>query len=415
MLSLYKHENIVPLLGFCDDGGEKILVYKYASRRGLDLYLNSNNLTWVRRLEICIGAARGLTYLHNPGETKQRVLHRDIKSSNILLDENWNAMIADFGLSKFCPADLQYSFIFSNPVGTFGYWDPLYTETGLLTKESDVYSFGVVLFEVLCGRLCTGNHDNSQSFTELVRKHYKEHNLNGIIFGNIKDKINRSSLKVFSVIAYQCLKRDRNKRPLMNEILAALETALEYQQNDLGNTGAMDKLKQLQESVPLESRAKGDPTTRPRTATERLRRIKISEKLRQLQEVVPSMNKKTSVADILGLTLDYIKELHSEAEGPNRKRKGAAVTIGRDDTMENSKKPSNKATHENTVTIGNGFAPILNQEKEHLVKIEKNQDIDSATGIKEPDLVEFSSLRQTTMDLDPYKDAVAEIVSAKRR
>ncbi|KAL7602603.1 hypothetical protein Lser_V15G22676 [Lactuca serriola] len=280
MLSLYKHENIVPLLGFCDDGGEKILVYEYASRRGLDLYLNSSNLTWVRRLKICIGVARGLTYLHDPGETQQRVLHRDIKSSNILLDENWNAMIADFGLSKFCPANLQYSFIFSNPVGTFGYSDPLYTETGLLTKE-----------------------------------HYKENNLNGIIFGNIKDKINKSSLTVFSVIAYQCLKRDRNKRPLMNEILTTLETALEYQQNDLLNTGAMDKLQQLQESVPLESRAKRDPVVGfDRLFTRSLRRTTISEKLRKLQEVVPNMKKQTSTADMLGLTLDYIKELHSEAK-----------------------------------------------------------------------------------------------------
>ncbi|XP_042758507.2 probable serine/threonine-protein kinase PBL12 [Lactuca sativa] len=231
MLSLYKHENIVSLLGFCDDDDKKILVYEYASKRGLDLYLNSHDLTWVRRLKICIGAARGLSYLHDSESagTQQRVLHRDIKSSNILLDENWNAMIADFGLSKFCPANLQYSLIFSNLVGTFGYWDPLYVETGLLTKESDVYSFGVVLFEVLCGRLCTDNYDKSQSFTELVRKHYKQNNLNEIIFGDIKDEINTNSLKVFSTIAYQCLKRDRDKRPSINEILITLETALEYQ------------------------------------------------------------------------------------------------------------------------------------------------------------------------------------------
>ncbi|CAI9293519.1 unnamed protein product [Lactuca saligna] len=124
MLSLYKHDNIVSLLGFCDENDEKILVYEYASRRSLDSYLNKDDLIWIQRLNICIGAARGLAYLHNPFGTQQRVLHRDIKSSNILLDENWNAKISDLGL---------------------------------LTKESDVYSFGVVLFEVLCGRLCIGN------------------------------------------------------------------------------------------------------------------------------------------------------------------------------------------------------------------------------------------------------------------
>lgn len=123
MLSLYKHDNIVSLLGFCDDSGEKILIYEYASKKSLDLYLKSDDLTWVRRLKICIGAARGLAYLHNPAGTQQRVLHRDIKSSNILLDENWNARIADLGLSKFGPANQQYTFLVSNHVGTRVYCD----------------------------------------------------------------------------------------------------------------------------------------------------------------------------------------------------------------------------------------------------------------------------------------------------
>ncbi|MFS7928732.1 putative protein kinase RLK-Pelle-DLSV family [Helianthus anomalus] len=96
MLYQYKHKNIVSLLGFCDKSNEKIIVYEYASNGNLDLYLNSDNLTWIQRLKICIGAARGLAYLHNPGKTtQQRVLHLDIKSSNILLDENWNAKISD--------------------------------------------------------------------------------------------------------------------------------------------------------------------------------------------------------------------------------------------------------------------------------------------------------------------------------
>ncbi|KAL7598350.1 hypothetical protein Lser_V15G22683 [Lactuca serriola] len=227
MLSVYRHQNIVSLLGFCDEKGEKILVYEYASNRSLDLHLDNKDLTWVRRLTVCIGAARGLAYLHDPGETQQRVLHRDIKSSNILLDENWNTRIADLGLSRFGPANQKYTFLVTNnTVGTIGYCDPLYLETGLLTKESDVYSFGVVLFEVLCGRLCFGNNG---SFTQLVRKHYKRNNLNEIVWGNIKDEIHPSSLKVFSTIAYRCLKCDNEKRPLMKQVVKELETALEYQ------------------------------------------------------------------------------------------------------------------------------------------------------------------------------------------
>ncbi|KAJ9537330.1 hypothetical protein OSB04_030063 [Centaurea solstitialis] len=230
MLSRYKHENIVSLLGFCDESGEKILVYEYASKKSLDLYLKSDNLTWVQRLKICIGAARGLAYLHNPGGTQQRVLHRDIKSSNILLDENWNARISDLGLSKFGPANQQITFLVSNAVGTIGYCDPVYVETGVLKKESDVYSFGVVLFEVLCGRLCIGNNNDKQRpMTGLARQCYEQDKVNEIIYGSIKDEIKPKSLKAFTAIAYQCLNRDLEERPLMTKVVRTLERALEHQ------------------------------------------------------------------------------------------------------------------------------------------------------------------------------------------
>ncbi|CAI9284882.1 unnamed protein product [Lactuca saligna] len=230
MLSVYKHENIVSLLGFCDESNEKILVYEYASRRSLDSYLNDDDLTWIRRLHICIGAARGLAYLHNPGGTQQRVLHRDIKSSNILLDENWNAKISDLGLSKFGPANQQYTFLVSNVVGTLGYIDPLYIETGLLTKESDVYSFGVVLFEVLCGRLCISNENGiHQSLTALVRRYYPQNKISEMIYSNIKDGMDPRSLDMFTTIAYQCLKGDVEERPLMTDVVIKLQSALEHQ------------------------------------------------------------------------------------------------------------------------------------------------------------------------------------------
>nr|XP_043623694.1 uncharacterized protein LOC122595406 [Erigeron canadensis] len=232
MLSQYKHTNIVSLLGYCDDCGEKILVYEYAPRTSLDQYLNSSELTWVRRLKICIGAAQGLAYLHNAaGTTQQRILHRDIKSSNIILDDNWNAKITDFGLSKFGPANQRFTFLFSEAVGTQGYVDPLYAETGFLTKESDVYSFGVVLFEVLCGRLCFGYTDNkNQPLIKLARQSYEQNTIKEIICNNIKDKINRYSLQVFTTITYQCLRREREERPKISLVVTALETALKCQE-----------------------------------------------------------------------------------------------------------------------------------------------------------------------------------------
>lgn len=112
MLASYKHSNLVSVVGFSEDGDEKILVYKYETNGSLDKHLSSTNLTWVQRLKICLGAARGLEFLHCGVAPSHRVIHRDIKSANILLDENWEAKISDFGLSKIGPMN-QESLFFS--------------------------------------------------------------------------------------------------------------------------------------------------------------------------------------------------------------------------------------------------------------------------------------------------------------
>ncbi|GJZ77951.1 receptor-like protein kinase HERK 1, partial [Tanacetum coccineum] len=183
MLSRYRHKNLVSLIGFCDEDDEKILVYEYEFNGSLEKYLSSEELTWSQRLKICIGAARGLEYLHNPLGTQQRVLHRDVKCANFLLDHNWEAKISDFGLSRIGPANQEFTFLVSTVVGTLGYCDPLYAETGILTKESDVYSFGVVLFEVLCGRFCIGKHDDEHRLLiPLAQRSYEKGTLDDIIF-----------------------------------------------------------------------------------------------------------------------------------------------------------------------------------------------------------------------------------------
>ncbi|KAL8246205.1 hypothetical protein R6Q59_007421 [Mikania micrantha] len=156
--------------------------------------------------KICVEAARGISYLHDPNCTQQRVLHRDIKSSNILLDENWNAKVSDFGLSKIGPANQQYSFIFSNVVGTPGYLDPLYLETYFLTKESDVYSFDAVLFAALCGRVCFEYNDSQfSSLVQMWKQSYKQKKLDHIILQGMDQQMDPSSLEIFSTTAYQCL------------------------------------------------------------------------------------------------------------------------------------------------------------------------------------------------------------------
>ncbi|KAF5793853.1 putative protein kinase RLK-Pelle-CrRLK1L-1 family [Helianthus annuus] len=223
LLSNYKHENIVSLLGYCDEDGEKILVYKYESQGSLDKHLKSADLTWTQRLNICLDAARGLKYLHHDVGAEHRTLHRDVKSANILLDENWNAKISDFGLSKKGP-NVPDSFVSSNPCGTKGYICPEYETTGYLTPKSDVFSFGVVLFEVLCGRPAYAPVDD-QPFYIWVQKSYKRKTLNSIIHSGLHEQINPASLHAFSTIAYQCLKNGE-ERPTMKEVVEQLQKAL---------------------------------------------------------------------------------------------------------------------------------------------------------------------------------------------
>ncbi|XP_071701891.1 serine/threonine-protein kinase TIO-like [Rutidosis leptorrhynchoides] len=236
LLTRYKHPNLISLLGFCNQGPEKVLIYEYAHRGSLDKYLRTSpdstcQLTWMQRLNICVDAARGLDHLHNHVAEHERVIHRDIKSANVLLDSNWRAMITDFGLSRIGCANENDMCIFTNVVGTGGYVDPAYQRSGILTKESDVYSFGVVLFEVLCGRSCFYKDRVSKQrlLPQLAQTFYREDTLNRIIDPTLSEYMNTNSMKKFSRIAYQCLLEDRQGRPSMDVVLLELEKALKLQ------------------------------------------------------------------------------------------------------------------------------------------------------------------------------------------
>ncbi|KAL0884537.1 hypothetical protein Bca101_008518 [Brassica carinata] len=159
MVSRLKHENLTQLLGFCVDGNLRVLAYEFATmgslhdilhgRKGVQGAQPGPTLEWTTRVKIAVEAARGLEYLHE--KSQPPVIHRDIRSSNILLFEDYKAKIADFNLSNQAP-DNAARLHSTRVLGTFGYHAPEYAMTGQLTQKSDVYSFGVVLLELLTGR-----------------------------------------------------------------------------------------------------------------------------------------------------------------------------------------------------------------------------------------------------------------------
>ncbi|KAJ0766318.1 putative protein kinase RLK-Pelle-CrRLK1L-1 family [Helianthus annuus] len=234
MLTKLRHCNLVSLIGYCNDNSEMILVYDFMPNGTLDGHLHKYGtvLSWVQRLKISIGAARGLHYLHTGTGTQHGVIHRDVKSSNILLDEDYAAAkISDFGLSKIGPTNASGAYVNTLVRGTFGYLDPEYFLTGRLTRKSDVFAFGVVLFELLCGRAALDNslNDDECSLVKWAQESIKKDKVYSIIDHKIKNQISPKCLKKFVQIADRCLSSKSIKRPEMAEILFALELCLRLQ------------------------------------------------------------------------------------------------------------------------------------------------------------------------------------------
>ncbi|XP_076883950.1 receptor like protein kinase S.2-like [Bidens hawaiensis] len=234
MLSNLRHCHLVSLIGYCGDGQEKILLYEYMPRGTLADHLHKHRapLTWVRRLKICIGAARGLDYLHTATGIKHGVIHRDVKSSNILLDDNWAAKISDFGLSKIGPTNQPSTYVSTLVKGTFGYLDPDYFQTGRLTRKSDVYAFGVVLFEVLCVKQAVDRSIDEEQWglAAWAQDSIKEGRLEQIVDSNIRGRIFTKCLKEFALLADRCLHSRPKQRPTMAEVVAGQESILALQE-----------------------------------------------------------------------------------------------------------------------------------------------------------------------------------------
>ncbi|GAB2269929.1 hypothetical protein Dimus_004847 [Dionaea muscipula] len=226
ILGSIKHINLVNLRGYCRLPSSKLLIYDYLTNGSLDDYLHERDddeettLNWNDRLKIALGSARGLAYLHH--DCYPRIVHRDVKSSNILLDENLEPHVSDFGLAKLLVDEDAY--VTTVVAGTFGYLAPEYLQSGRATEKSDVYSFGVLLLELVTGRRPTDPYFFSEGLNVVgwLNALLKENRLEDVVDRRCTDA-DAETMEAVLDIAARCTNPKPDDRPSMNEVLQLLE------------------------------------------------------------------------------------------------------------------------------------------------------------------------------------------------
>ncbi|CAA7394632.1 unnamed protein product [Spirodela intermedia] len=223
LIARLQHKNLVRLLGWCTDQDEKILIYEYMPNKSLDklVFARSVELSWEKRLTIIMGIADGLLYLHH--HSRMRVIHRDLKTSNILLDNEMNPKISDFGLARIFEIN-QTEGNTRKIVGTFGYMSPEYAIDGVFSEKSDVFSFGVIVLEVISGKRCTGYYPCRESLNLLgyAWQLWKEGRAMELLDRAIKRSFQADEVLKCIQVGLLCIEENPADRPTMNFVVSIL-------------------------------------------------------------------------------------------------------------------------------------------------------------------------------------------------
>ncbi|XP_044393500.1 proline-rich receptor-like protein kinase PERK1 [Triticum aestivum] len=228
IISRVHHKHLVSLVGYCISGGKRLLVYEFVTNNTLEFHLHGKGrptLEWPIRLRIALGAAKGLAYIHE--DCHPKIIHRDIKSSNILLDFKFEAKVADFGLAKFTSDNNTH--VSTRVMGTFGYLAPEYASSGKLTEKSDVFSFGVMLLELITGRRPV---DSTQTYMDdslvdwarpLLMRALEDGNYDELVDARLGKDFNPNEIARMIACAAACVRHSARRRPRMSQVVRALE------------------------------------------------------------------------------------------------------------------------------------------------------------------------------------------------
>ncbi|KAK3012508.1 hypothetical protein RJ639_007994, partial [Escallonia herrerae] len=240
-----EHENLVKLYGCCVERDQRILVYGYLENNSLAQTLlggrsNSIPFSWKTRTKICIGIARGLAFLHE--EVHPRIIHRDIKASNILLDKDLTPKISDFGLAKLFPASMTH--ISTRVAGTLGYLAPEYAMRGQVTRKADIYSFGVLLLEIICGRSSTNKRlaIRERYLLDRVWESYERGKLEELVDASLEGDFDIDEACRYLKVGLLCTQDVPKVRPSMSTVVEMLTGAMDVDGRDITEPSLMAEL-----------------------------------------------------------------------------------------------------------------------------------------------------------------------------